>query len=256
LSDIPRIPAPISRKLGHYVYLYVNPLTGAIFYVGKGSGARAVAHQKGKASQRVTAQLRAIRAAGARPRVEILAHNLPSEQTALALETAAIELLGLDNLANSVRGHQARLSRFTIEDLIAHYTRDRARIEEPSLLIRINRLYRAGMTAHELYDITRSAWKLGPQRNQVKLVFAVYEGVIREVYRPTAWFPAGSTFNHQWDGRRSHSLPDRWEFVGVIAEESVRRKYLRKYVGHLFTPGSQNPVQYLNCGRKRHLTRR
>jgi hypothetical protein len=248
LSDIPRIPAPISRKLGHYVYLYVNPLSGVVFYVGKGKGARATAHLKGKAKEQLAAQLRAIRSAGARPRIEILAHNLPSEQVALALETAAIELLGLGNLANSVRGHHARLSRFTVEDLVAHYTRDRARIREPALLIRINRLYRVGMTAHELYDITRSAWTLGPQREQVRLVCPVYEGVIREVYRPTAWFAAGSTFNHQWDGRRSRSLPHRWEFVGVVAEDPTRQRYLGKYVGHLFTPGNQNPVQYVNCG--------
>jgi hypothetical protein len=124
VSDTPEIPSAIRRKLGHYVYLYVNPLNGTIFYVGKGRGTRATAHLKGKAKERVAAQLRTIRSAGKRPRIEILAHNLPSKDTALALETAAIELLSLDNLANSVRGHHARLSRFAVEDLVAHYTKD------------------------------------------------------------------------------------------------------------------------------------
>jgi hypothetical protein len=102
------------------------------------------------------------------------------------------------------------------------------------------------MPANELYDITRSAWKLGPQRNQVKLVFSVFEGVVREVYRPTAWFPAGTTFNYQWEGRSFRRLK-RWEFVGVLADEPLQRRYRGKYVGHLFTAGAQNPVQYLNC---------
>src|SRR5579859_3700270 len=246
MSDIPHVPGSVSRKLGHYVYLYTNPLTGAIFYVGKGRGSRATTHLKGASKRKVQVQIRAIRAAGARPRVEILAHNLPSEAMALAMETAAIELLGLDNLANSVRGHHARLSRFAVEDLVAHYTKDQVRIKEPTLLIRVNRLYRPGMSAGELYDITRSAWKVGPQREEVQLVCAVFESVIREVYRPTKWLPAVSTFNQRWQGRQVRR-PGRWEFVGVIGEERIRKRYLGKFVGHEFKAGNQNPVAYLNC---------
>lgn len=33
-----RIPRPVAEKLGHYVYLYVNPLDETVFYVGKGRG--------------------------------------------------------------------------------------------------------------------------------------------------------------------------------------------------------------------------
>lgn len=254
MLHIPRIPAVISKKLGHYVYLYVNPLTKEIFYVGKGKGSRAVAHLKGKAKQEIQRQVRAIRAAGARPRIEILAHNLPSGQTALILEAAAIELLGLDSLANAVRGHHAQLSRFAVEDLVAHYTKDRARIREPSLLIRVNQLYRPGMSDQELYDITRSAWILGETRNQVTFVIPVFEGIVREVYEPTAWLPAVSTINARLSGRRRNRAK-RFEFVGVIARENARRKYRGKYVGHLFTSGAQNPVQYLNCKTKTILKR-
>jgi hypothetical protein len=246
MSNIPRIPLSVSRKLGNYVYLYVNPLTGAAFYVGKGKGGRALSHLKGAARHKVQSQVRAIRAVGASPRVEILAHNLPSAETALTLETAVIELLGLDSLANSVRGHHARLSRFAVEDLVAHYTKDRVRIREPTLLIRVNQLYQPGMSAQELYDITRSAWKLGPQRSLVQLVCPVFEGVIREVYRPVHWLRAVSTFNSHWDGRRARR-PGRWEFVGVVAEEPIRRRYRGRYVGDLFAKGNQNPVAYLNC---------
>lgn len=36
MRDSIRIPADVARKLGYYVYLYVNPIDGCIFYVGKG----------------------------------------------------------------------------------------------------------------------------------------------------------------------------------------------------------------------------
>jgi len=37
-----------------------------------------------------------------------------------------------------------------------------------------------------------------------------------------------------------------WEFVGTIAEDHVRRRYINRYVGHLFTQGAQNPISYVN----------
>jgi hypothetical protein len=39
------------------------------------------------------------------------------------------------------------------------------------------------------------------------------------------------------------------EFVGVIAEAAIRKRYINKYVGHLFPQGAQNPIAYLNVDR-------
>ena len=133
-----------------------------------------------------------------------------------------------------------------LEELAAHYTRRKANIREPSILIRINRLYRYGMTDAELYDATRSAWKVGQRsREQVELAFAVFEGVIREVYSVIRWLPGGSTFNGRWSGRAT-DRGDRWEFVGTIAPDSVRDRYVNRYVGDRFTQGAQNPIAYVN----------
>ncbi len=112
------------------------------------------------------------------------------------------------------------------------------------MLIRINRLYRPTMSATELYDATRASWKVGNRRGKVKYALAVFEGIVREVYGVTAWLPSGSTFNSRFprgDGRR-----DRWEFVGRLADDSVRRRYVDRFVGHLFPRGAQNPIAYLN----------
>ena len=72
---------------------------------------------------------------------------------------------------------------------------------------------------------------------------------MREVYRITAWLPGGSTFGSTFDGKndsRQSDRPQRWEFVGVVAEEAVRKRYLNGYVGRYFSQGAQNPISYVN----------
>ena len=61
---IPRITPAVARKLGHYVYLYVNPIDESIFYVGKGKGGRALAHLRADERQEVTKTIREIQAGG------------------------------------------------------------------------------------------------------------------------------------------------------------------------------------------------
>lgn len=247
MRSIPKIPPAVARKLGHYVYLYLNPLDESVFYVGKGKGGRALAHLGDTEKRDVAEVIREIRASGAEPRIEVLAHGLPSAEVALQLEAAAIDLLGLQNLANAVRGWRgAKFGRMPLDELAAHYTRRRANIREPGILIRINKLYRYGMSDAELYDATRSAWKVGRERReQAKFAFAVFEGVVREVYAIARWLPAGSTFNLRWKGRAT-KREDRWEFVGTIASPAIRDRYINRYVGHLFTQGAQTPIWYVN----------
>ena len=189
---------------------------------------------------------RSIRAAGAVPRIEILAHALPSDEVALQVEAAVIDVLGITGLANAIRGWRgAKFGRTPLSELVAQYTRKRASIREPSILIRVNQLYHYGMTAAELYDATRSAWVVGDRREGSRFAMAVFEGLVREVYRITQWLPAGSTFNSRWSGR-AFRRNGRWEFVGVLAAEKIRKRYVNKYVGHLFTRGAQNPISYVN----------
>ncbi len=193
---IQTIPADVARKLGYYVYVYVNPLDGQIFYVGKGKGRRVLSHLEDRSETRKLAAIKQIRAAGRQPRLEILAHGLRGADTALQVEAAVIDALGLPFLTNQVRGwRSSRYGRTPVGELIALYRRRPVRIQEPSILIRITELYRPQMTASELYDATRASWKLGQKRQLARYAFAVFEGVVREVYEITQWFQAGSTFN-------------------------------------------------------------
>jgi hypothetical protein len=244
--DVPAlIPRDVARKLGYYVYAYVNPLDGSIFYVGKGKGKRVLDHLQDTGKSSKATAINQLRRAGKQPDIHILAHGFRDAETALRIEGAVIDALGLPSLTNRVRGWRTlQFGRTPLPEVIAHYRRRPVNVREPAILIRINRLYRPGMTPVELYDATRAAWKVGPKRDRAKYALAVFEGIVREVYEITQWFPSGSTLssrNPRGDPRR-----DRYEFVGVLASERVRERYVDRYVGHLFPRGAQNPVAYAN----------
>jgi hypothetical protein len=138
-----------------------------------------------------------------------------------------------------------KIGRASLAHLIAHYTKRTVPIREAAILIRINKLYHYGMSEAELYDATRSSWKLGEKKGSVHYAFAVFEGVVREVYKITGWVPGGTSFAAQNKGER-RPRPGRWEFVGTLAEPRMRQRYINSYVGHLFAKGAQNPISYVN----------
>jgi hypothetical protein len=190
------------------------------------------------------ATIKHIRAAGVQPRIDILARGLKKEETALQVEAAVIDALGVTSLTNLVRGWKSTAyGRMPLDDLIALYRRRRVRIKDPSILIRINELYRPQISATELYDATRASWKLGQNRERAKYAFAVFEGIVREVYEISQWLPAGSTFNSR--NPRGVRSPGRWEFVGRRAPEPVRRRYVNRDVSTYFKQGAQNPISYV-----------
>ncbi len=117
-------------------------------------------------------------------------------------------------------------------------------ITDPVLLIRINKLYRHGMSAQELYEATRGIWKLGPRREGASYAFAVFEGLVREVYEIHDWYPAGTT---KYETREVRQAEDRQEFEGRVVPEEVRRRYVGRSVVDYFPKGSQNPFRYVNC---------
>lgn len=240
-----RIPRSVAHKLGYYVYVLVDPGTRSVFYVGKGKAGRALFHLQDMGKSKKAERIRSIRRAALEPRVDILAHGLKDEQTAYRIEAAVIDSLGLPTLTNIVRGKDTRaFGRLPLSDLVALYLKKRVEIREPAILIRINALYRPGMTAIELYDATRGVWRVGEKRERARYAFAVFAGVIREVYEIQEWFPAGSTLMSRPD--EGDAYPKRWEFVGRLAPERMRRRYVDRWIGHRFKQGSQNPIKYLN----------
>ena len=129
----------------------------------------------------------------------------------------------------------------SIDQIEALYGAEEVQVTDPTMMIRINNLFRYGMSPIELYDATRSSWKVGAQRESAKFAFAVFEGVVQEVYTIRGWYPAGETLST----RGAPKTPGRWEFVGDIAEARVRNRYRFRSVRRYLPQGSQNPIRYV-----------
>ena len=236
-----KFPPEVASKLKSYVYLYSDPRDGRPFYVGKGKGKRVFNHLEEKSETKKVKKINQLRKARLEPKIEILRFGLGDSQAKL-LEAAIIDLIGLKNLTNEVRGeHSSSFGRVKVDDLLLKLTAKPAHITHPVLLITINRLFRSDMTAKELLEATRGVWKLGKRREKAKFAMAVYQGIVREVYRIKYWYPAGTLIYHTRNSTK-FKKSGRWEFDGEVAI-NLRRQYLHKSVGK----SGQNPIRYVKC---------
>ena len=174
---------------------------------------------------------------------------MKDEDTAFRVEAAVIDALDLEKLTNEIRGLESvRMGRMRLEDLVAIYAAPPAEIEDPAILIRINRLFRPTMTDVELYEATRGMWRIGARRERYPFAMAVFEGVVREVFKIDSWHPAGTT-NYETDLHRNSKPAGRWEFVGKVADEPTRSRYRLKSVAKYLPRGMQSPTIYVDPAR-------
>ncbi len=116
-------------------------------------------------------------------------------------------------------------------------------ITENVIAIKINQAYRENMTELELYEITRGYWKIDAKRaEKADYVFSVYKGIIKEVYKIKEWLPAGTIPRSTLPDAKVPT--DRYEFVGEVAEEAIRNKYIEKSITNLYRKGEANPIKY------------
>lgn len=243
----------VKEELKYYVYIYSHPETNEIFYVGKGKGNRVFSHLYEITESEKVKYIQELNSKGLKPKIEILIHGLEDEDVALRVESSIIDLIGITNLTNKQIGYKSALfGRMTINQINSMYNKKTTNIDEPAILIRISKAFRFTMTEEELYEYTRGRWKLSPIRaKNAKLAFAVYQGVIQEIYEIAEWFPAGTTESDRKSTNKSgldtpESLIGRYEFVGKIATPEIRQKYKHMSVEHLFSQGNSNPIMYVN----------
>ncbi len=249
-QNIERFTPKVIERLGHYVYLYLDPQTGEPFYVGKGKGNRCFAHLKDKSKTRKAKRITEIKKRGLQPRIEILKHGLTADE-AFLVESTAIDLIGVQHLTNEVTGHGGSRDRSKagVAEVQAELSATPVRITDPVILITINKLYRPDLSLPDIYDATRSAWKINPARHNPEYALSVYRGIVRAAFTITAWHKAGTTLKtYEHDGYRPEGLrSDRWEFVGTRATDKVWRRYVGKSVRDYAKPGAQNPILFVNC---------
>ncbi len=241
-----KFPKIVANELKYYVYLYIHPISREVFYVGKGKGDRVFNHLVEESESEKVKLIKELKSGGLSPEIEILIHGIEDELTALRIEAAVIDLVGVHKLTNQQSGWKsATYGRMTVPQLIATYAKEPTSIEEPSVLIRISQLFRYSMSEMELYDYTRGYWKINKERaTAAQYAFAVYEGIIQEVYTILQWVEAGSTLNTRKD---HYPVEGRFEFIGNLAPTGIRTKYKFKSVEQLFQKGNMNPILYVNC---------
>jgi hypothetical protein len=233
--------AAVIEKIGYYVYLLIDPQSDQIFYVGKGTGNRVFMHLNeallDETENTKLDRIRLIRQRNQDVRHIIHRHGL-TEEEAFHVEAALIDLLGLDQLTNAVSGHHSyNFGPMTINEIVSTYEAPAIVIKEPCIFAIINRLYQRGMSADDLYEATRGNWVIGERRNKAKYVFAVSNGVVRQVYEVERWYPVE---------RPEYKRSNRWRFDGKVAAE-MEQKYVGGSVINYLTNGAQNPIKYVNC---------
>ena len=114
---------------------------------------------------------------------------------------------------------------------------------QPTAIIRLTNYYRPGLEYERfaLYEATRGQWSIEKDHNitKTRIALAVHDGVVLEVYEIAAWVSANSTMMYF---RMDKGDKDRKEFVGNVAKNSIRQKYIGKSVSSLFKNGDIRPV--------------
>lgn len=204
----------VSGQLKWYVYVLLDPSSGAPLYVGKGCGPRVFAHlyealrsnaleQNANANEKAkVARIRSILESGSSPRHYILRHGFKSQDEAYAYEAITIDayrLAGIE-VANQVRGHNVELGSATIARINAKYgcthTMDKGDFELPAVLYRLNP-YDHNWTDAEIFDRIKCCWPAARwRRDKIQVACAVSDHVIRAVFRvdPHGWREASTGY--------------------------------------------------------------
>ncbi len=118
----------------------------------------------------------------------------------------------------------------------------KAEITDPVVLLRIDHSYKLGMTAEELYEVTRGDWKITPERHFIspRYAIAVAFRVIREVYEIHEWHPV-----HRSIWYKGGTGYGRQCFDGVVASDKA--ELIGKSVESYIHPRSSSTIKYVNC---------
>ena len=232
-----KFPPNIHKSLGNYIYALYDPTDNSElpFYVGRGIKDRVFSHLKESHNDQVAEIIKNIRSLNMQPVVKILIHGL-SSQEAKAAETAAIAMLGKENLANKVRGNRSNFTNVSPQELIDHYNAKEVTIKHKVIII-VRNPWNPDQPERIHYDRTRSAWKLGKKKDEADYAFLVHQGVVKRVYSIAKWFPDGTTFH-------TRNNPDP-KNTGYIKDYEIRGRY--EFVGRLLA--NSDPISKLYLGK-------
>jgi len=234
-THITEFSSEVRERIGYYVYRLIDPRNGQTFYVGKGQGNRVFQHVAGALtlsdeeretdSEKLKA-IHQIHAAGLDVIHVIHRHNM-DEKTALEVEAALIDATpGLTNIQGGTNSND--YGPMHVNELERLYKAEILDVgEEKCLLIKVRQEM---VEDRGLYEATRYCWKLNKARlDSVKYVIATVNGIVREVYSPTDWYP----------------VEGRWAFNGLVAPDKSSWKY-KRIPDQYRRKGMASPCLYVN----------
>ena len=219
-------------KLKFYVYVYceIDEENRRVpIYIGKGKKDRCLSHldnldiENNQKDKRIS-DLVATNRLG----IDIIAYELDNK-TALAVESACIDLMGIDNLENQQRGQGDNVKRIPLNELTRILMEKTVAVsrKHKGVAILINRDYKPTFGDLELFEITRGIWLKGMVTiaGESQYAYATHKGVVKEVYEINSWVPAGTQeyFTRKLDPKITSN---RWEFVGRKAPDDIRKLYV------------------------------
>ena len=224
---------PSLSKIGFYVYALCE-IDGHIripFYIGKGQGDRCLQHlseinntHKVKKIQQLISEKKF--------GIDILRHNIDSDKSAKLIEATCIDLLGVGNLTNAVRGSGSLMGRMSLEEIhnLNEAIEKEVEPEHAGIAVLLNKTYKSGMSELELFEVTRGIWANPPKDPAIKYAYATYGGIVKEVYLIHSWVKAGTQQYFTRDDLDTREERRRFEFIGRKASEEVREKYVGKLI--------------------------
>jgi hypothetical protein len=175
---------------------------------------------------------------------------MASKEDAFLVESAVIDVYGIENLTNKVAGHGAEeFGRASLGALAARYMPEEAVIRHKVVFVKLAQTYREGISDQELYEAARGVWNLSPETaRDYRYVLALWEGFVIEVYHVDRWQPANPVHYPSRNLQPTDFIPGSGylctEFEGAVAPAEIRRQYLGKSVRSHFAAGGQVTCQY------------
>ena len=239
-------------KIGHYVYLLIDPRDNSIFYVGKGQGDRIFAHAKGalKETEQSTLSpkndlIKEIINEGKEVDYRMVRWGLEKEEKAFEIESILIDLLTNESLKktrglkNKIDGRHSQnygiRTPKEIETLLTRGNLDTSNLKDKLVSITLN----ISLEGPSLYERIRGNWVMSKKRaEKADYVLAVHDGVIIGVFKPEKW---EEVEDPSTEVKRSNRL----RFTGKeVEDKKILDQYLHKMLPRK-SKGNANPVKYL-----------
>ena len=233
----------VAEQLKCYVYRLVDPRNGRTFYVGKGTGNRVFDHVKcGLSSDEngiVPLKLKTIREIhkSGLEVIQIIQRWGLTEKEAFEIESTLIDLFSLDLLTNEINGFDVGRCATNAEVLQKELSRKEF-VDDGSVNYIIIKLHSQWLEKNDddIYKAAKGYWKISPEKaKNYPIILVVVNDIVREVFEVKNWDSFGDT--------------GRYEFDGVVANDSIRSKFFDKKTPAKYRKkGQSNPIMYSKLG--------